>query len=553
MMGTTPATMNTEAVLDRYVRERDPEAFEHLVLRYQGMVYAACRRHLDVAADVEDAVQETFLKLAHKAATIRSNLSAWLYTTALNTAIQAQRRAQARTRHERQRADLVTDEAADPTQPKWEEIGPAIDRALSELSADDRQLLTERFLLGRSAAELANEANVSRVTLHKRLNRSVERLRSILAKRGVIVPAAALMVTLGSVPAEAAPPAALTASLMKIGIAGIGGNGATGTAAVGVGGGALAAAGPGIGLKGLITTGAALLFGGVFAGLLAADGDPGAPSNRQTAAQPGSGSSTATLPDPAVAGPWRFKHYNHSYNVVSFSKNKLDRLRVDVSQPQTVVTREIQGVITAHHSGAEQSTLALTDLDDPHHQPYGKAIYRFVGDQVELFLVWGQNRQQPQQPQSFTEQRVSRWHTMLRRVDQPIDHPQLGRKRDPAFDPQLTGDWYSSGTGILEFTPDGRSLLHSRFTGKVHYELKILEWQPHLRPRRIEGIFVQHQDKRLIGRRMKMIYRVVDDRIEFAYFNLNKPASLKWPRSFTPVEHLQTEAWEREHLPDAAK
>jgi hypothetical protein len=44
-----------QALLGRYVAERDPDAFQSLVEQHAGMVFATCRRVLGNAADAEDA------------------------------------------------------------------------------------------------------------------------------------------------------------------------------------------------------------------------------------------------------------------------------------------------------------------------------------------------------------------------------------------------------------------------------------------------------------------------------------------------------------------
>jgi len=64
--------MNDLEALAAYDQHRNADAFRHLVLTYQGMVYSACRRVLDNPADAEDAAQEAFLRLARNAGTIRT-------------------------------------------------------------------------------------------------------------------------------------------------------------------------------------------------------------------------------------------------------------------------------------------------------------------------------------------------------------------------------------------------------------------------------------------------------------------------------------------------
>src|SRR5207249_1709500 len=57
-------------LLDRFVGERDPAAFETLLARHGPMVLAVCRRVLADPVSAEDAFQATFLVLLQKAGSV---------------------------------------------------------------------------------------------------------------------------------------------------------------------------------------------------------------------------------------------------------------------------------------------------------------------------------------------------------------------------------------------------------------------------------------------------------------------------------------------------
>ena len=532
-----------EDALQRYVHERDPEAFELLVRRYQGMVYAACRRHLSVSADVEDAVQETFLKLARKAEMIRTNLSAWLYTTAIHTASNAQRRSQTRERYEREVAENAEPTQNNPQQePTWRQLGPEIDRALQALSDSDRQLLTERFLMGRSATELAEELNVSRVTLHKRQNRAIELLRHVLAQRGVLLSAAGLLAALSSVPAEAAPPITVTASLMKIGLAGVG-SGSGSAATIATGGGMTVAH------KGLLTAGAVMLLGGAVVSLLVADETASQPTHGQpnnTNATP----ATSKLPDPAVAGTWTSLSYNGAYDIFTFSGERIDAFQFEGPRENNFI-HFIAARITDIHPDAEPATLDTYEAPEPKQiqiGQYGRGIYTFHGDEVELYVSFGLNEAIPERPPAFNESAAinNYLHVRLRKLPQPIKHPTLGTQRTPAKDPRLTGDWRAYGWLNIAFTPDGKSLItRIRSTGDLLSELKILRWEPNITPPRIEGIYVQHEQKRMIGRTQRLIYDVTGDQLKLASYDMDTEKANLWPRTLQLSDQLEVYTYER--------
>ena len=66
--------MTDLCLLTSFVQTKDPEVFRVLVVRYQGLVIAACRRHLNSDPDVEDAVQKVFIALMQNAHRVDTNL-----------------------------------------------------------------------------------------------------------------------------------------------------------------------------------------------------------------------------------------------------------------------------------------------------------------------------------------------------------------------------------------------------------------------------------------------------------------------------------------------
>src|SRR5262245_45352247 len=83
LVGEADQTTDRE-LLDRFLGDRDEEAFRDLVQRHGPMVLGVCRRLLGNGHDAEDAFQATFLVLAGKAASVRYGraLSSWLYQVA---------------------------------------------------------------------------------------------------------------------------------------------------------------------------------------------------------------------------------------------------------------------------------------------------------------------------------------------------------------------------------------------------------------------------------------------------------------------------------------
>ena len=76
--------MTDTALLDKWVRERDAEAFRQLASRYSALVYATCVRVLRDPIEAEDAAQECFEALARTDRAVGPYLGAWLHRVATN-------------------------------------------------------------------------------------------------------------------------------------------------------------------------------------------------------------------------------------------------------------------------------------------------------------------------------------------------------------------------------------------------------------------------------------------------------------------------------------
>ena len=196
-------------LLRRFAAERSEPAFTELVERHVGLVYSAALRQVggDTGA-AEDVAQSVFADLARKAAhlTGHTSLTGWLYTSTRYLAANA-RREELRRRQREQEAHMMdrlhrTDDA-----PDWEELRPVLDEAMHELGDSDRAAVLLRFFQQRPLAEVGERLGIGENAARMRVDRALDRLRRLLARRGVTSTAAALGValterTLGEVPAN---------------------------------------------------------------------------------------------------------------------------------------------------------------------------------------------------------------------------------------------------------------------------------------------------------------------------------------------------------------
>src|SRR5665647_3179192 len=140
--------MDDLTLLREYATRNSEAAFETLVTRRVGFVYAAALRQVRDPHLAEEITQAVFIILAQKAGQIsgKTILAGWLFKTTRFAAI-----AQTRDLVKRQRRELevfMQSEIQSATpDPLWEQMSPLLDEALASLGEKDRQAVLLRLSL----------------------------------------------------------------------------------------------------------------------------------------------------------------------------------------------------------------------------------------------------------------------------------------------------------------------------------------------------------------------------------------------------------------------
>ncbi len=239
-------------LLRHFAQERVEAAFAEVVKRHVGLVYAVARRQVGGDAHLaHDVTQRVFTDLARKAASLsdREVLGGWLFRSAQFAASDVVR-AERRRRTREAEAQSMHDANQDPTtSSEWEKLRPLLDEAVGTLGARERDALVLRFFEGRAWAEIGARLQVSEDAARMRVERALEKLRGLLAKRGVTSTSAALGLALtqqvGAVPAElvasVAASAISSATSLAVPLAGLGALGIMSSIKLALGVGGLAA------------------------------------------------------------------------------------------------------------------------------------------------------------------------------------------------------------------------------------------------------------------------------------------------------------------------
>lgn len=177
----------------------DARAFESLVRRHRTPVFNFILRYTGHRARAEDVLQETWLKVVRSAREYepKAKFTTWLYTIARNLCVDS-----ARKESYRQAASLeapvaegdegrplgegLPDTAASPERGAHNaRVRPLLERALSSLPEEQREVFILREYSGIPFKDIAEVTGVSENTVKSRMRYALEGLRRRLAELGV--------------------------------------------------------------------------------------------------------------------------------------------------------------------------------------------------------------------------------------------------------------------------------------------------------------------------------------------------------------------------------
>ena len=165
-----------------------PDAYDRLYEAVADRLYAFAYRFLDDQQDAEDAVQQAFLELAQtsrsrdgEVPTGGRSLEAWLFASVRFTCIDIVRRRARRPEVPHDRVPEVGDAVEDETRYAIG-LDPALERALSQLTPEQRQLIHLRFVEGLDGQQIADIMDSNRVAVYAMGARAQRRLKNLLTR-----------------------------------------------------------------------------------------------------------------------------------------------------------------------------------------------------------------------------------------------------------------------------------------------------------------------------------------------------------------------------------
>ena len=191
--------MDEKHILAR-ARRGDLHAFEELVRLYEKRVYAVALRSSGSPEDAADITQEVFLRAWRSIESFRgdSGFSTWLFRITMNLCVDfarhkhAQPQTQPLVIGEEDSERPIPDTAPTPEEHlDNRELGRELAAALDEVSEEHRRIVLLRDVYGLSYTEIAEVLEISEGTVKSRLSRARIALRTVLLRRGNLLPSAA--------------------------------------------------------------------------------------------------------------------------------------------------------------------------------------------------------------------------------------------------------------------------------------------------------------------------------------------------------------------------
>ncbi|HEU5081552.1 MAG TPA: sigma-70 family RNA polymerase sigma factor [Opitutaceae bacterium] len=211
-------------LLREFALNQNQACFAEVVQRHVGFVYGVCVRRLRDPGAAQDAAQAVFIALARKARTVADapSLLGWLHRSAYYQTQHLMRSEKNRIARESVAHRLGTTVAE--TRDSRDEMNLVIDDVLRELSEVDREAIMARFFAEQSYAAVGAKLRLTENAARMRVERAMQRMRSLLEQRGICSTAAAIAAALPGY-ATAQVPVGLMAAITRTSIAAAAGGG----------------------------------------------------------------------------------------------------------------------------------------------------------------------------------------------------------------------------------------------------------------------------------------------------------------------------------------
>lgn len=157
--------------------------FLALVSAHKGILHKVGRMYVDTAEDREDLHQEIIIQLWKSYANFKgeSEFSSWMYRVAVNTAITYFKKE--KRRNDTFGHEIIKDPISEPYDAQKDEQLELFYKAVQELTAVEKAVILY-FMEGLPHKEIGLQLGITEVNARVKLNRTKEKLQTIIKKYG---------------------------------------------------------------------------------------------------------------------------------------------------------------------------------------------------------------------------------------------------------------------------------------------------------------------------------------------------------------------------------
>jgi RNA polymerase sigma factor (sigma-70 family) len=193
-------------LLAEYARSGSETAFHEVVTRYLNLVHSTAVRLMNGDSHLaQDVTQKVFADLAKMAGGLSKDvmIGGWLHRHTCFIASKTMRTE--RRRQAREQEAMLMNELDQPSETHLAALTPVLDEAINQLGGPDRQAIVLRYFEQRDFRSVGDALGSNEEAARKRVNRALDKLRSILKRRGVTLSTTALGAALATHAVSAAP------------------------------------------------------------------------------------------------------------------------------------------------------------------------------------------------------------------------------------------------------------------------------------------------------------------------------------------------------------
>ena len=164
----------------RMLAQGNAEALDAIYLTVGSRMYALAKGIVQNAADAEDVLSESFLKIARGARSFQegTNGYAWVMRIVRNTAFDLLRKRKVRREENLDAFFHLTDERYSADQ---REEALALEAALQKLSESEKKMIYYRYYLDFTVRDIARETGMSKSAVDRAVSAAEKKLRALLA------------------------------------------------------------------------------------------------------------------------------------------------------------------------------------------------------------------------------------------------------------------------------------------------------------------------------------------------------------------------------------